>query len=65
MNRNQFETTIMLKRIDICDLMLACMAAKEAANDAGKKWDLLHEKLSWQLECLDNQPDNIIEDARA
>lgn len=65
MFRNNFATTIQLRRIDICDLMLACLAAKEAANDEGKKWDELHEKLKWQLQYLDDQLDSIIEDARA
>ena len=59
--RNQFVTTIILRRIEICDLMLACLAAKDAANDGGKKWDELHEKLKWQLNYLDMQLDEIIE----
>ena len=37
--RNEFKTTLQVKRIDICDLMLACLAAKELANDSGTKWD--------------------------
>ena len=64
--RNQFATTIQLRRIEICDLMLACLAAKDAASDGGKKWDELHEKLKWQLNYLDMQLDEIIEsEARA
>ena len=61
--RNNFQTTIQLRRIDICDLMIACLAAKEAANDGGKKWDELHEKLKWQLEFLDDQLNEIEENA--
>ena len=56
---NNFKTTIEVKRIDICDLMLACLAAKELANDEGKKWDRLHEKLKAQLDELDAQLDEI------
>lgn len=41
--RNEVKTTIELRRIDICDMMLACLAAKELANDGGKKWDRLNE----------------------
>jgi hypothetical protein len=58
--RNNFKTTIEVKRIDICDLMLACLAAKEAANDEGKKWDRLHDLLKEQLDELDAQLDEIV-----
>ena len=58
--RNYVDTTVELKRIDICDLMLACLAAKDAANDEGKKWDKLHEKLKKQLEDLDRELDKNI-----
>lgn len=57
--RNHFKTTVELERIDICDLMIACLAAKECANDKGEKWDRLHEKLRSQLEALDKQLDEI------
>ena len=53
--KNEFKTTIQLRRIDICDMMLACLAAKELANDEGKKWDRLRETLKSQLEELDRQ----------
>ena len=43
--RNEFKTTLQVKRINICDLMLACLAAKELANDDGKKWVRLHDEL--------------------
>lgn len=58
--RNNFKTTIYVKRIDICDLLLACLAAKEAANDEGKKWDRLHDLLREQLDELDAQLDEIV-----
>lgn len=57
--RNNFKTTIEVKRIDICDLMLACLAAQEAANDGGEKWQKLHDKLQAQLDELDAQLDEI------
>ena len=57
--RNHFETTIKLQRIDICDLMLACLAAEQSANDGGKKWAELHDKLERQLTELDAQLDEI------
>lgn len=52
---NEFKTTLQVKRIDICDLMLACLAAKELANDDGKKWVRLHDELKRQLNELDAQ----------
>lgn len=58
--RNNFKTTIEVTRIDICDLMLACLAAKEAANDEGKKWDRLHDLLKEQLNELDAQLDEVV-----
>lgn len=56
--RNEFRTHLELRRIDICDLMLACMAAKELAPTA-KKWDRLHDELKKQLAELDAQLDEI------
>lgn len=57
--RNEFKTTLQVKRIDICDLMLACLAAKELANDSGTKWDRLHDELKRQLNELDTQLDEL------
>lgn len=56
--RNQFETHLKLRRIDICDLMLACLAAKEMAPTT-KKWDRLHDELKKQLAELDAQLDSL------
>lgn len=55
--RNNFETTIQLKRIDICDLMLACSLVNNGRNT---KWKVLHDKLQDQLDKLDGQLDDII-----
>ena len=57
--RNQFTTRIEIERIEICDLLLACLAAKEIASDSGEKWDRLHDKLKMQLEALDQQLDSL------
>lgn len=54
MNRNQLEMSVNLKRIEVCDLLLACLAAKEIAGDNGKKWDRLHEFLKDQLHKFDD-----------
>ena len=57
--RNESETSIKARRIDICDLMMACTLAKQAANDGGRKWDKLHDLLKSQLDELDRQIDEI------
>ena len=58
---NKFKTTIQLRRSDICDMMLACLAAKELSNDEGKKWDRLRKTLKSQLEEFDRKLDEEIE----
>lgn len=57
--RNGIETSIKLRRIDICDLMMACTLAKQTENDCGKKWDKLHDLLKAKLDELDRQLDEI------
>lgn len=57
--RNEFRTHVEMRRIDICDLMLACLAAKDLANDGGAKWDRLHDMLKKQLDELDEQIDGL------
>ena len=52
---NYDEVSIKLYRIDICDLLLACIAAENAANDDGIKWKRLHDKLKKQLDKLDKE----------
>ena len=52
---NQFKTTISITRGELCDLLLAILAAKYTAEDGGRKWINLHDKLQTQLEELDSQ----------
>lgn len=54
-----FESAVTLKRIEICDLLLACLAAKELSNDGGEKWIRLYKNLKEQLDKLDAQLDEI------
>lgn len=61
--RNGFTTTIKVTRLEICDLMLACVTAKWASTDNGEKWEKLHDNLKRQLEELDTQLDEIEKDA--
>lgn len=59
--RNHFKTTLKVERVDICDLMLACTLAQYNANDGGKKWARLHDKLRAQLDELDQDLDQLEE----
>lgn len=51
---NENEMTITLKRIDICDLLLACISADEISGGA-KKWMKLHDNIKEQLTKADNE----------
>lgn len=55
--RNEFKTSIQLKRIDICDLIIACETTKELTNC--NKWDTLKSELETQLADLDKQLDSL------
>lgn len=57
--RNAAETSVKMKRIDICDLLISCDAAKALSNDGGEKWDKLHDLLRTQLDELDRQLDEV------
>lgn len=52
---NYREVNMALNRIDLCDLLLACTAAEERANDGGKKWARLHEKIKNILDDFDRE----------
>lgn len=52
---NQKTMTIKLRRIDVCNLLLACTCAKSNANDGGEKWQKLHDTLKEQLEAFDEK----------
>lgn len=48
---NQRTMTLKLRRIDVCDLMLACTAL----SDRAEKWTRLHEVLKAQLDAFDEK----------
>lgn len=52
--RNGYVVSLKMKRIDICDLLLACTIAKQMSNDDGKKWDSLYNTLKEQLHKFDS-----------
>ena len=51
MTHNEKIVTLKLRRIDVCDLLLACSLIS-AESDA-QKWDKLHEKLKQILDDFD------------
>ena len=52
---NQKTVTIKMKRIELCDLILACTNAMQNANDGGEKWKKLHDMLKEQLDAFDEK----------
>lgn len=42
---NEMTVTMKLRRIDLCDLMLACAALDCVTDDDTTKWAELHDKL--------------------
>lgn len=57
---NQRTVTVSMKRIDLCDLMLACTNAAHSLEKEGKtatKWHNLHDKLKNALDQFDKKTD--------
>jgi hypothetical protein len=55
---NQKTVTCKLKRIEVCDLLIACTAISSAAKkdgETGHKWDNLHDKLKQILDSFDEK----------
>ena len=53
MTYNEKKVTLELRRIDICDLLIACTAAEH--NSDADKWEALHDKLSNILADFDDK----------
>ena len=51
MTYNASTMKVELSRIEVCDLLIACLAAEHETG--AKKWRSLHEKLKAQLEAFD------------
>ncbi len=50
---NYDEMTLTLTRIEVCDLLLACISADEISG--AEKWMKLHDKIKEQLNKADEQ----------
>lgn len=53
MTHNQRTMEITLKRIDVCDLLIACTVISN--NSDSEKWRELHDKLAAQLDEFDKK----------
>ena len=58
--RNEMKLNLQLTRLECCDLLLACTAAKYSANDGGEKWQRLHDKIETCIDEFDTQIDEIV-----
>lgn len=55
---NQKTITLKMKRIEVCDLMLACTVLSISAKEdgkGGKKWEALHDQLKSILDEFDKK----------
>ena len=52
---NQKTVTLKLKRIEVCDLMLACTALDSSTPEDTQKWAKLHDKLKAILDEFDKK----------
>ena len=50
---NEKTVTLKLKRIEVCDLLLACSLIADDSN--AKKWNALHDKLKEILDDFDEK----------
>lgn len=53
MTYNERTMTLKIRRRDVCDLILACMACGELSG--AEKWEQLHDKLLGMLDEFDAQ----------
>ena len=53
MMANEMIVNVRIKRIDLCDLLLACAAVY--GDTGAKKWDQLYDKLKMILEQFDDE----------
>lgn len=51
---NQKTVTVKIKRIELCDLLLACTVIS-GSNPEAEKWEALHDKLKLILDDFDKK----------
>lgn len=47
--------TVKMKRIDLCDLLIACTALDAATDENTTKWTKLHDRLKEILDDFDSK----------
>lgn len=52
---NAKTVTVKIKRIELCDLLLACIALDNATDDHTTKWAKLHDRLKEILDDFDSK----------
>jgi len=52
---NQKTVTVKMKRIELCDLLVACTALDKETSADNHKWAKLHDKLKAVLDEFDNK----------
>lgn len=52
---NEKTVTVKIKRIELCDLLLACTALDNATDEETKKWAKLHDRLKEILDDFDSK----------
>ena len=52
---NEKIVTVKIKRIELCDLLLACTALDDVTDETTKKWAKLHDKLKEILDDYDSK----------
>lgn len=58
MTHNAKSMNVKMRRIDLCNLLIACQAAAEAVKadgESGQRWEELHDKLQAQLRDFDEK----------
>lgn len=53
--RNEMTVHVELTRLELCDLLIACLSAHEKSG--AEKWITLHQKLQKQLNDFDSEID--------
>ena len=52
---NEKTVTVKIKRIELCDLLLACTTLDVLTDENTKKWAKLHDKLKEILDDFDSK----------
>ena len=60
---NERTVNFKIKRIELCDLLIACTALDNATDENTQKWAKLHDKLEEILNNFDSKQEDIFNNA--